>query len=143
MNKSRCFIYCATFTAFVLAGFFVIVDSAVAQEANDDQTSEVIEEIVKIEARIERRFVGRPNELGARTVNLEIKQGVSFADLDLSKYADVIEIKSRIESTATESCESLAEKYPILLSDPDDHQRCITEAIESTHDELETIIAAL
>jgi UrcA family protein len=143
MNNIRCFTYCTTFTAFVLTGFFVMVGSSVAQEANDDQTSEVIEEVVKIEARLERRFVGRPNELGVRTEAFEIKQAVSFADLDLGKYADVIELKSRIENVATESCAMLAEEYPIPLWERGDLRHCITEAIESTDDELEAIIASL
>ena len=88
MNKIRCFVYCTTFSAFVLAScrervFLASVDPAVAQEANDDQTSEVIEEVFKIDATKERRFVRRPNELGARTKIFKIKRQVSVADLDL------------------------------------------------------------
>ena len=143
MNKIRCFVYCTTFSAFVLAGFLVSVDPAVAQEANDDQTSEVIEEVFKIDATKERRFVRRPNELGARTKVFRIKRQVSVADLDLGNDADVIELNSRIENTATELCEELAEKHPTPVWDRGDLRRCIVEAIESTQDELETITAAL
>jgi len=149
MNKIRFFIYCATFTAFVGVGLFISVDSAVAQEVNDDQTSEVIEEVVKIgkvvkiEAAFDRRLVGRQDEFGARTEIIELKQQVSFADLDLSKDTDVIKLKSRIEYTAKEACAELAEMRPIPLWDKAEHQRCITGAIESANDDLETITAAL
>lgn len=143
MNKTCLFKYCATFTTFFLAGIFISVNPTLAQEANDDQTREVIEEVVKIEALVERRLVGRPNALGARTEILELKRQVSFADLDLSKHADVIELKSRIEDTAKEACEELAEMYPIPLWDKADFRRCITGAIESANDDLDTMTAAL
>ena len=143
MNKNRFFIYCTTFTAFVVAGFFAGVDPAFAQEANEDQTREVIEEVVKIEAQIERRFVGPTNALGARTEIFELKRQVSFAGLDLSQDADVIELKSRIEDTAKELCEELAEMRPIPPWDKTDFRHCITGAIESANDDLDTMAAAL
>ena len=143
MNKSQFFIYCATFTAFVLAGIFFSVNPTLAQEANDDQTAEAIEEVVKIEAKVERRYVGHPNALGARTEILELKRQVFFADLDLSKNTDVIELKNRIENTANEACEELAEMHPIPVWDKADFRRCVAEAIESGNDDLDTMTAGL
>jgi UrcA family protein len=143
MNRIRSFIYHATFTALVAVGCFIGADSAIAQEANDDQTSEVMEEVVKFEAALDRRLVGRQNEFGARTKLFELKRQVKLADLDLSADTDVIKLKNRIESTAKEACAELAEIRPIPLWAKADHQRCITEAIESANDELELIVAAL
>lgn len=143
MTRIRSFICRATLTAFVAVGYFIGADSAVAQEAKDDQTGEVIEEIVKFEAALDRRLVGRQNEFGARTKLFELKRQVNLADLDLSLDTDVIKLKSRIESTAKEACAELAEIRPIPLWGKADHRRCVTEAIESANDELELIVAAL
>ena len=143
MNRIRFFKYCAAVTAFVVVGFFIGVDSAVAQEANDDRSRDAIEEVVKIEAASDRRLVGRQDEFGARTEIFELEKQVRFADLDLRKDTDVIELKTRIEYTAKETCAELAEMRPIPLWSKADHERCITGAIESANDELETITAAL
>ena len=143
MNRIRTFMYRATFTALFAVGYFMGINSAVAQEANDNQTSGAIEEIVKIEAPLDRRLVGRQNEFGSRTKLFEVKRQVNFADLDLSSDTDVIKIKSRIESTAKEVCAELDEMRPIPLWRKADHQRCITEAIESANDKLELIVAGL
>ena len=103
----------------------------------------MIEEVVKIETALDRRLVGRQDEFGARTKIFELKRQVNFADLDLSSGTDVIELKSRIESTAMETCAELAEMRPIPLWEKADHQRCIKEAIERANDKLELIVAAL
>ena len=142
MNKSRFFIYCAAFTVLVLAVFVINTDLAIAQQANDDQDRAVIEEIVKIEAKIDRNLVGPPNASGARTEIFEIRQEVSFADLDLRKVADVTELQRRIENTAKELCETLRERYPLLMSGGAEIPRCIREAIKSTDDDLETVVSA-
>ena len=141
MNKIRFFQYFATITAFVFAAFIVNTGPAIAQEANSDSTGEVIEEIVKMEALIERRMTGHRSAIGARTEVIELRRSVSFADLDLSKVADLAEFNSRIENTAKESCEKLARMFPLPISGPDDMRRCIREAIASTEDKLETVVA--
>lgn len=141
MYKIRFFKYFATFTAFVFAAFIVNTGPAIAQEVKSDSTGEVIEEIVKMEALIERRLTGRPSDVGARIEVIELRRSVSFADLDLSKVKDLAEFNSRIENTAKESCEKLAKMFPIPVSGHSDIQRCIREAIASTQDKLETVIA--
>ena len=143
MNMSRIFRYCATLTGFVLAGFLVSANPTFAQEANDEQTAEVIEEVVKMEAQIERHFVGHRSALGTRTEVLEIRQAVSFADLDLSKGTDVTKLNARIKGAAEELCDEIADRHPIPVWGKDDLRRCVRDAIESTDDELEAIIAAL
>ena len=142
--KGTCFfIHRLTFTAFVLVAFVMVPSSAFTQQVSEDQAVEVIEEIVKVEVLVTSRFVGRPNELGARTEVYELKKTVSFADLDLRKEADVNELNERIKSTAEESCKTLSETHPIQLWSPADHWRCVRGAIESTDAELETILVAL
>ena len=142
-HRFRSFISRAIFSMLIAVGYFIGGYSAVAQEANDDQTSQVMEEVVKIETALDRRQIGRQNEFGSRTKLFELERRVSFADLDLSADTDVIKLKSRIESTAKLACAELAEIRPIPLWDKAEHRRCITEAIERANDELEMIVAAL
>ena len=142
--KGTCsFMHSLTFTAFVLAAFVMVPSSAFTQQVSEDQAVEVIEEVVKVEVLVTSRFVGRPNDLGARTEVYELKKTVSFADLDLRKEADVGELEKRIENTAKESCKTLSEKHPISLPYKADHWRCVREAIESTDGEMETVFAAI
>ncbi len=131
------------FAALALAAFVVAPGSAFAQQAGKERASEAIEEVVKVEVVVTSRLVGRPNELGARIEVFELRQTVNFADLDLRLAADVDELDRRIENTAKEACEMLAEKHPIPLWDRADRQRCVKEAIASTDQELEMIFAAI
>ena len=142
--KGTCsFMHSLTTTAFVLAAFVMVPSSAFTQQVSEDQAVEVIEEIVKVEVLVTSRFVGRPNELGARTEVFELKKTVRFADLDLRKEADVGELEKRIENTAKESCKMLSERHPIPLWSRADHRRCVGEAIESTDGEIEAVFAAI
>jgi len=121
----------------------MVPSSAFTQQVSEDQAVEVIEEVVKVEVLVTSRFVGSPNELGARTEVYELRKTVRFADLDLRKEADVGELEKRIEKIAKESCKTLSEKHPIPLWYEADHRRCVREAIESTDGEMETVFAAI
>ncbi len=140
MKKNRFFVYCATFAALVATGFIIKTDPAIAQQASEEQTSEEVQELILVEAPIERRKVGRADAIGARTEIIELRRQVSFADLDLSKHADVTELEKRIETTAKESCEKLDEMYP--LATPDSIRRCTESAIKSTEEKVQAAIAA-
>jgi len=69
---------------------------------------------------------------------------VSYADLDLSKRADVTELKKRIEATAKESCEKLEEMYPLPRepSRSSNIRSCVEEAVDSSTEAIEAAIAA-
>ncbi|NIM21450.1 MAG: UrcA family protein, partial [Candidatus Latescibacteria bacterium] len=94
-------IFCATLTALIAAGIVIDTIPANAQQASEEQTKEVIDEIIEVEAPIERS-----------TETIALKRQVSFADLDLSKHSDVIELEKRVEIVAKEACEKLEEMYP-------------------------------
>ena len=137
MNKYRCFVYCATFSALVATAFVIKTDPAIAQEAEEE-----IEEIV-VEAPVVRREVGRSSATGAKVEVIELKRRVNYADLDLSKHADVTELKTRIKTTARESCEKLNEMFP--LEEPTGErgiQSCTNKAVAGAEDEVEEAIAA-
>jgi len=137
VKKDHSFVYCATFAALVAIGFVLKTDPVIAQQVDEE-----IEEVVVIEAPIVRRHAERTAASGMRTEIIELRRRVSYADLDLSKHADVIELEKRIETTAKEACEKLDEMFPIPPSDIADIRRCTRKAIEGTEEEVQAAIAA-
>ena len=111
-------------------------DPASAQQAAE----EVIEEIV-VQAPIVRRQVGR-TAIGAKIEVIELRRRVSYADLDLSKDADVTALKARIETTAKESCEKLSDMFPFDPSDRREIQSCTNQAVDGTEKQVQAAIAA-
>ena len=137
MNPKLTFSFVSgAFLAFAATGLVINPDPAIAQQAAE----EVIEEIV-VEAPIVRRRVGRTTS-GVPIEVIELRRRVSYADLDLSKYADVTELKTRIETTAKESCERLSDMFPLDPSDRLEIRRCTNEAVDSTEEEVQAAIAA-
>ena len=123
----------AAFLALATTGLVFMTGPAVAQQA-----SEVMEEVV-VEAPIMVRQVGRTN-IGARIELIELKRRVSYADLDLSKHADVIELEARVETISKESCEKLSAMYP--LDSATERRRCIKKAINSAEEQVQAAIVA-
>lgn len=140
MKKHHYFLYSAILTALITAGLAVKSRPAHAQAA-DDPPSRVMEEIVVVASPYVRRRVETTDSTGRTTETLTLKRHISYADLDLSKYADVSELRKRIEVNAKEACEELDELYPIPRWDKTDMQDCINRAISSANDGLEAAIA--
>jgi UrcA family protein len=122
----------AALLALAATGLFIKTDPAIAQ-----QTAEEMEEIV-IEAPIVHRQVGRTSS-GAKIEVIELKRRVSYADLDLSKSADVTELNTRIETTAKESCEKLDDMFPFS---GEEIQSCTEKAVAGTEEQVQAAIAA-
>ena len=110
--------------------------TAVAQQA-----AEVIEEVVVIAAPIERRWTER-GKYGGEVEVIELTRRVSYADLDLSKQADVTVLETRIETAAKDSCEKLSEMFPLSPSDNAEIRRCINKASDGTEEQVQAAIAA-
>lgn len=121
--------------ALAATGLVIKTDPAIAQQAAED-----IEKIV-VEAPMVRRQAGQTN-IGAKIEVIELRRRVSYADLDLSKYADVTELKTRIETTAKDSCEQLSEMFPFDRSDNREISRCINQAVDGTEEQVQAAIAA-
>lgn len=141
MRNDQSFVYCASITALIAIGLVLTSNSVNAQQTGQERTSEVIEEVVAVESPIERERAG-PTGMTIEIIGL--KRQVSFADLDLSKHADVTELERRIETTAKESCEKLEEMYPLPRnpSRSADIRRCTKQAIGNAADEIDAAIAA-
>lgn len=142
MKKLRLFVYCSTFAALVATGFVLKSDPANAQQPGEEQTNQVIDEIIEVGAPIERQQVGPTDAAGMRTEIIELKRQVSYADLDLTKHSDVIELEKRVEISAKESCEKLEEMYPFPPSGLAGIRRCTKKAIENSEEGIQAAIAA-
>ena len=124
------------FLALAATGLVINPDPAIAQQAAE----EIMEEIV-VEAPIVRRQVGR-TAIGAKIEVIELKRRVGYADLDLSKDADVAKLKARIKTTAKESCEQLSDMFPLDPSDRREIQSCTDQAVDGAEEQVQAAIAA-
>ncbi len=125
-----------TLLALAATALVFKTDPAIAQ-----QVAEAMEEIV-VEAPIVRRQVGR-SAAGAKIEVIELRRRLSYADLDLSKDVDVTELKTRIETTAKESCEKLDDMFP--FAEPTGGQgirSCTDKAVAGTEEQVQAAIAA-
>lgn len=137
MRKPRLFVYSFAFAPLVATGFLMNSDQAYAQQAD-----EPMPEIIAVEAPIERQQVGTRDSTGMTTELIVLKRQVSFADLDLKKHEDVVELENRIEIIAKEACDKLDELYPLPASGLVERRRCTMKAIESAEASMQAAIAA-
>jgi len=119
--------------ALALTGVFIVTNLAVAQNT----TEEVI-----VRAPIERVNVKSVPGSVAKVEIIELNRYVSFADLDLSKPADVAMLDTRIAAVANESCQKLSDMFPLDRSDPNEMNRCVKKAIASAGNRKDRVIAA-
>ncbi len=129
----------AAFLALAATGLVIKTDPVVAQQA-----SEVLEEVV-VEAPITTVREVRWTSRDAAMRIIELKQRVSYADLDLSKSANVIEFEVRVETIAKESCDKLSAMYPLPqagTTERERQRRCISEAINGAKGQVQAAIVA-
>ncbi|MFQ5982705.1 MAG: UrcA family protein [Woeseiaceae bacterium] len=133
-QKSSSLLNSAAFLALTATGLTLQTGTALSEQANE------LTEIVVIEAPIEVSQVGQTN-IGGKIELIELKQQVSYDDLDLSKHVDVVELRSRVETISKKSCDKLFAKY-VPYSDPAEKRRCIKKAINSVEKQVQAAIVA-
>ncbi|NIV18648.1 MAG: UrcA family protein [Woeseiaceae bacterium] len=119
---------------FAMAGLVMNIDLAIAQVASEEQISEDIPEVIVV--------APKQDTTGFRTVTDKLSRTVSYADLDLTEHADVIEFENRIETAAKEVCKELNQMQPIPKWVVPDFRRCEKNAIRGTKKQVEAAIAA-
>jgi UrcA family protein len=141
MNKTHLLALGATFS--IVVKFALVPAPAVAQEAEREQAREQrgqerqeIEEIVVEAPTVVRRTVRRGRNVYELT---ELSRQVSYADLDLTRTADVSALEGRIDEAANQVCEELADMFP-PLDRPE--RRCITDAVADAREQLQAAIDA-
>ena len=128
--------------AFLLAmGLLFHTAPVLAQDYDEEQTGAAIEEIAVEAPTIGRKVTARGTS-GYTTEVVQLKRRVYYADLDLTKDSDILELEKRIEMTAREACEALEEMFPRGQKDAGDVYRCTKQAIENTEEDFENIVAA-
>jgi len=137
--KNAFLVNCATFLSLVAAGMFFSVSQAAAQE---EQTGDEAEEVVVVGAPIQRNRQVDRGTYGTPVEVIELSRQVSYADLDLSKYADVMEMEARIEATAKESCEKLSDMFRLDSPNTDEVKTCTQAAIKEAKERLQVAVAA-
>lgn len=111
-----------------------------AATANAQQSTESLEEIVILEAPVEVRYPDANRSVGSPREAVELRRRVSYADLDLTRSADVNELEDRIDVTAEETCERLAEMFSPYM-DSGETRTCVRRAVAGASDQLENAIA--
>jgi UrcA family protein len=117
-----------------MAGLVTNIDLAMAQGASEEQISEESPEVIVV--------APKEDTIGFRTVTDKLSRPVNYADLDLTKHADVIELENRIETTAKEVCKELNQMQPIPKWVVPDFRHCEKNAIRSTEKQVDAAIAA-
>jgi UrcA family protein len=129
----------AIFLSLVMAGLLTQSGQAIA----DQTTTDIEEIIVRAPMSVERQEVKNVSSSAMVTTEVvELKRLISFADLDLSREADVKLLEARIEVIAKDSCEKLSDMFPLDRSGYRELQRCAKNAIHSALQHKERAIAA-
>ena len=98
------------------------------------------EEEIVIDAPVIRRQEGRTKH-GFPIEIIELKQRISYADLDLSKEADAAVFELRVETAAKRSCEELARRQWVELTGRWTIRRCTNEAVDRSVEQVQAAIA--
>jgi UrcA family protein len=131
--KRKVLVVCAISPALVATAVVSSLDLAIAQQTDED-----MDEIV-VKAPVERpRFLrgGMQEPLE----QIELNRRVSYADLDLGRDADVTELRSRIETTVTDSCKKLPKMFP-APSDAGEISRCTSRPVDGAEEQVQAAIA--
>jgi UrcA family protein len=109
-------------------------DAILAQPAEQNGASEIT---VTAPRTVTKQVVER-----TATGNIELitlQRRVSYADLDLTRHADVVQLEARVNDVAKEACEDPAKTY--ALSDPKTPD-CVRAAVADARPQLNAAIAA-
>ena len=94
-------------------------------------------EVVTVEA-VREIIVGK-STIGAPIKELSIRSRVSYADLDLTKPADVATLEKRVKDTATSTCKEIKVDVPV---EGWTVEKCIREAIGGAMPQVQKAIEA-
>lgn len=131
-------VYSITILILTSIGLIGASGPAVAQQAG-----QTMEEVI-VTAPVERhQVVGRSLATGAKIEVIKLQRQVDYADLDLSRHKDVMELDNRIAAVAKESCEKLSRMFLEGMRDKSEVQSCTAKAIESAAEARKIAIAAV
>ena len=133
MNQRQVFSFVpAAFLALATSGLFLMSNLAIAQET-DDGMDEIVVRAPVIHREAEIMQNGRKVDV------VQVLARISYADLDLTRYKDVMTLETRIESRASESCKYLADMFPLEM-DKRAISRCASKSVADTRKQMEAAI---
>jgi UrcA family protein len=117
----------------------VVVMVGLRAQAQEQEPGTTLEEII-VEApwQVRKKVVGRTSA-GGKIEQISLTRRVDYSDLDLTKYSDVQELEKRIDEVAKNSCDALAQMYPL---DNPNIPSCIDNAVEGAMAQQKQAIAA-
>ncbi len=104
--------------------------------AQAEEELRVIEEVVVVAPRLVRHT--ERTSTGSTIERVTLTRRVSVRDLDLTRHADVMELEERVNATAREACDYLAEMFPLASPDTPD---CVSRAVDDAMEQAEEAIA--
>jgi UrcA family protein len=125
----------------LLGGSVIVTGSAAGQQISGKPA--VTDEITIVAPyTVHRKIVGRTTA-GIPVEEISLSRKVSFAGLDLTKHADVVEFEKRINDVAKEACKQLNTLYPEALYPPvDTDLDCVKEAVADGLKQANRVIAS-
>ena len=72
---------------------------------------------------------------------LSVSQDVSYADLDLTRHADVEKLRERVNAAAKDSCKELDRRFPVSTYIPVTTRSCARDAAREALAQVDTIAA--
>lgn len=96
-------------------------------------------ETIVVKAGVMVKTVVDQTTIGAPVEEVTLTHRVSYADLDLTKHSDAMELKRRVSETARLACEQLDKLYPF---DEKEAPECTSEATANAESQVDEAISA-
>jgi UrcA family protein len=126
------------FTINVHQGVLIALGVMLAATAASAADTQVSGEVTVQADRPAAKVVGR-SQLGAPVTFVEVRQRISYSDLDLSIPSNAKVLKTRVRDAARGACADLDSLYPLTVNGSDD---CSAKAEEKAMTQVLSAIAA-
>ncbi len=131
----------AVAAALAVAGSAIAIAPALAQPGAQASAAQEVTVVAPKVAR--HHYIGGARFAGAPIEVVSLTRTVSFADLDLTKQADVATFQARVQTTAQAACGDLEARYPSTYYVPvPADQSCVQTASDQAMALAKEVIAA-
>jgi UrcA family protein len=125
----------AVYGALFILGCGVSCVDVVSAQAQPDEEQVTVESPYTIRQQVVQRAIHGEMQ----QTRISVDQNVSYADLDLSKAADLDTMKDRIRQAAKDSCSELDRRFPRTTYIPVADRNCVNDAENQAFARLDEI----